>query len=172
MLQDERDAICAIDWAVRFGLARHRVRISWNTFCWNRHLFTSYWIKRWNIISNSSGSYPHISAASGSVRIGQQTGLLRGARIWGTFLKPRLTTLYEVAWTFLKRKYGQDVELYGGLGSQSTIPNDTVDDCLKGHTELLYKGGGYIYGPTGAVPTDAPLENVVAIIEYAKNGYR
>lgn len=76
---------------------------------------------------------------------------------------------------YLKREYGRDVVLYGGLGSQSTIPNGTVSECIeeaKRCKEILSKDGGYIYGPAGAIPTDAPLENVIAIVEFAKNGYK
>ena len=70
----------------------------------------------------------------------------------------------------VKREYGKDLTLYGGLGSQSTIPLGSVADVLdeaRARLELLGKDGGYIFGPAGAIPTEAPTENVVALIDFA-----
>jgi len=71
---------------------------------------------------------------------------------------------------FLKREYGRDLTLYGALGSQSTIPHGTpaeVVDEAKRMVELLGKGGGYIMGPAGAIPAEASVENVSALVDYA-----
>ncbi len=77
--------------------------------------------------------------------------------------------------TYIKREYGSYVTLYGGLGCQSTIPLQKPADVLREAEErlkLLSKGGRYIFGPSGAIPTEAPLENVVALTEFAKKHYR
>lgn len=76
---------------------------------------------------------------------------------------------------FLKKEYGKDITLYGGLGCQSTIPNMEPEDVLKEaeeRLELLSKGGRYIFGPAGAIPTETKLENVLALTEFARNGYK
>lgn len=68
----------------------------------------------------------------------------------------------------LKREYGKDVVLYGGLGSQSTIvygaPTDVMTEVENRLT--LFADGGYILGPAGALPTDAKLENVITLVDF------
>jgi uroporphyrinogen decarboxylase len=70
---------------------------------------------------------------------------------------------------FCRREYGRDLTFWGGLGSQSTIPLGTPADVRREVRErlALFREGGYILAPAGAVPTDAPVENVVAIVEEA-----
>ncbi|MBM3473075.1 MAG: hypothetical protein FJX75_07415 [Armatimonadetes bacterium] len=70
---------------------------------------------------------------------------------------------------FCRREYGKDLTFWGALGSQSTIPLGTPEDVRREvHDRLaLFHEGGYLLAPAGAVPTDAPVENVVAIIEEA-----
>jgi len=70
----------------------------------------------------------------------------------------------------LKGEYGKYITMYGGLGSQSTLvygsPADVaaeIEDRLE-----LFADGGYILGPAGAVPTDAKIENAVALVDYVK----
>jgi uroporphyrinogen decarboxylase len=74
----------------------------------------------------------------------------------------------------IKREYGKDLVFYGGMGSQSTIPLGTVKDVLdeaKRRIEILGHNGGYIFGPAGAIPAEAKIENVMAMVEFAMNGY-
>lgn len=75
---------------------------------------------------------------------------------------------------FLKNEYGKYITLYGGLSCQHTIPSLTVKEVMA-EAELIYnslsKGGRYIFGPSGAIPTDAPIENVLVLLNYVKNGY-
>ena len=72
---------------------------------------------------------------------------------------------------FIKREYGQDIVLFGGIGSQSTIPLGTTDmiinECYE-RLALLSKGGKYIMGPSGAIPNDTPVENIAALIEFCQ----
>ncbi len=73
---------------------------------------------------------------------------------------------------FIKREYGKDIVLFGGLGSQSTIPTGTPEQVVKEAEktlELLGKGGKYIIGPAGSIPSETPLENVVALIEFCQS---
>jgi len=85
-------------------------------------------------------------------------------------LQPEVMDVYA-----LKKEYGKDIVFYGGLGCQSTIPLGTVDEVLdeaKERLEILGSDGGYIFGPAGSIPTEAKIENVIALVEYAKNGYK
>jgi uroporphyrinogen decarboxylase len=73
---------------------------------------------------------------------------------------------------FIKKEFGKDVVLFGGLGCQSTIPLGSPEDVLKEAKytlELLGNGGKYILGPSGSIPTEAPIENVVTLIEFCRN---
>jgi uroporphyrinogen decarboxylase len=71
----------------------------------------------------------------------------------------------------LKCEYGKYITMYGGLGSQSTLvygsPADVVKE-IESRIEL-FSDGGYILGPAGAIPTDAKIENVVALVDYVRN---
>lgn len=71
----------------------------------------------------------------------------------------------------IKAQYGNRVTLYGGLGCQSTIPRGTQEEVVREaehRLALLGAGGRYIFGPAGAIPTDAPLDNVLALVGFAK----
>jgi len=70
---------------------------------------------------------------------------------------------------FLQREYGRDISFYGALGSQSTLvyggPEDIVGEARN--RLAIFKDGGYILGPAGAIPTDARPETVIALTDYA-----
>jgi uroporphyrinogen decarboxylase len=71
----------------------------------------------------------------------------------------------------IKKEYGKDLVLFGGLGCQSTIPLGTVKQVMEEAEErvtILGEGGNYILGPSGSIPVEAPIENVVALIEFCK----
>jgi len=71
----------------------------------------------------------------------------------------------------LQREYGKYITMYGGLGSQSTLVYGSPVDVIKEveHRLELFSDGGYILGPAGAIPTDAKIENVVALVDYVMN---
>lgn len=71
----------------------------------------------------------------------------------------------------IKKEYGKDIVFFGGLGCQSTIPLGTPNQVLeeaRKTIKTLGKCGNYIFGPSGAIPTEAPIENVSALIEFCK----
>lgn len=73
---------------------------------------------------------------------------------------------------FLKREYGKDITFFGGLGSQSTLPNGTPQQVVEEAQrtlELMGRDGGYIIGPAGSVSTDTPMPNVLALIEFCQS---
>jgi uroporphyrinogen decarboxylase len=82
-------------------------------------------------------------------------------------LQPEAMNVLEV-----KRRYGKQVCLNGGISTQQTLPQGSVDDvrnevaaCIR----LLGKGGGYIMGPAKPILPDVPLANAVALIEALVN---
>lgn len=72
-----------------------------------------------------------------------------------------------------RREFGKNLSFWGGLGSQSTIPNGTADDVRREARNRieLFRDGGYILAPAGAVPTETPVENILAIVEAANEQF-
>jgi uroporphyrinogen decarboxylase len=67
----------------------------------------------------------------------------------------------------VKRRYGSELTLMGGLPCQSTLPLGTVADVervTEEALEILGTGGKYILGGAGSFPTETPVENIDAII--------
>ena len=69
---------------------------------------------------------------------------------------------------FLQREYGNDITMYGGVGSQSVLVYGSPRDVLAQINERLrtFESGGYILAPSGAIPTDAPIGNVAAFADF------
>jgi len=73
---------------------------------------------------------------------------------------------------YIKKEYGKDVVLFGGVGAQSTMPLGTPRQVVEEAEHLLSfmtTGGRYILGSSGAIPTDTPVENMAALIEFCKS---
>lgn len=72
---------------------------------------------------------------------------------------------------FLKETYGDSITFWGGISTQRTLPYGTPED-VRGETreviKLMSKNGGYITCSSQEVQTDVPYENLVALIETAK----
>jgi uroporphyrinogen decarboxylase len=68
----------------------------------------------------------------------------------------------------LKRKYGEWITFWGGLGSQSTIPFGTPDEIRAEVAKLcreMGRGGGYILGPAKGLQPGTPTLNAAAVVE-------
>ncbi len=68
----------------------------------------------------------------------------------------------------LKKRYGDRIAFWGGLGSQSTIPFGTPDEIRAEVARLrskMAKGGGYILSPAKALQPETPPENMAALVE-------
>jgi uroporphyrinogen decarboxylase len=68
----------------------------------------------------------------------------------------------------LKRRYGDRLAFWGGLGSQSTMSHGTPEDvkrAVKSLIETMGKGGGYICSPAHFVEPESPIENLDAFTE-------
>lgn len=80
--------------------------------------------------------------------------------------QPEVMDVYSLLETYRGR-----LAFHGGLSTQQTLPYGTVDDVRAETSRLLKAGekGGYILSPAHAVEGDVPLDNVLAVIETAKN---
>jgi uroporphyrinogen decarboxylase len=68
----------------------------------------------------------------------------------------------------IKRRYGKDIRLWGGLGTQQVLPFGTPDE-IRNETRRLISdlgaGGGYILAPAKPLMQEVPTENALAVIE-------
>ncbi len=67
----------------------------------------------------------------------------------------------------LKRKYGNHLTFWGGLGSQSIIPYGTPDEISAEVAHLcmeMGKNGGYILAPAKEIQPETPTKNAAAIV--------
>lgn len=72
----------------------------------------------------------------------------------------------------VKKEFGNDLAFWGGISTQQLLPKSHPDEVrseVKRLLEILGKNGGYIAGPTHAIPPDVPEENVVAMFEVLTN---
>ena len=75
----------------------------------------------------------------------------------------------------IKREFGADLCLFGGIGTQQLLRNGTRDDVRREVERALHKlgaGGGYIVAPSITIQRDCPLANVLALIEAAAQPLR
>jgi uroporphyrinogen decarboxylase len=68
----------------------------------------------------------------------------------------------------LKRRYGQQLTFWGGLGSQSVLPFGTPQEIRAEVRRLCREmghGGGYILAPAKALQPETPTANAAAAVE-------
>jgi len=67
----------------------------------------------------------------------------------------------------LKRRYHGRLAFHGGMSIQQVLPFGTVDEVRSAAQALIAAGreGGYIFGPSHAVPPDVPPANLAAMME-------
>ena len=71
----------------------------------------------------------------------------------------------------LKEKYGSTLTYFGGISTQQILPNGTPDEVRRETrrvVELMSKNGGYIMAPSQEIMPDVPYENLLALIDTAK----
>ena len=81
--------------------------------------------------------------------------------------QPEVMDVYEI-----KRKYGDQLSFYGGIGTQHVLPHSSVDEVkadVREKVRLLGKNGGYLLAPAHAVQSDVPVENIMALVEVMNN---
>lgn len=71
----------------------------------------------------------------------------------------------------MKKLYGSQLSFYGGVSIQKLLPYGTPEE-VKAEVRRLKRevgaGGGYILAPSHDMPGDIPLENLLALIEAAR----
>lgn len=73
--------------------------------------------------------------------------------------------------TFIKKKYGNKVTLFGGLDVQNILPFGTTEDVKREVKRLIEgcgKNGGYILSPAHHIQSDTSMENIEAFYEAAR----
>ena len=71
----------------------------------------------------------------------------------------------------LKREYGQDIAFYGAINSQQTLPFGTEEAVraeVRDRIATLGRGGGYICGSDHSILPDVPFQNVLAVLDEAR----
>jgi hypothetical protein len=71
----------------------------------------------------------------------------------------------------LKNDHGDKLTFWGGISTQQTLPYGTPDEVVaetRRVRELMSKNGGYILSPAQELQDDVPAENMIALIETAK----
>ena len=78
-------------------------------------------------------------------------------------LQPEAMPVYE-----LKKQFGRDLVLWGGLGTQHLLPFGTPEEIREETSNLkreLGEGGGYIFSSCKPIMEGVPVENAAALIE-------
>lgn len=78
-------------------------------------------------------------------------------------VQPDVMDIYSI-----KREFGEDLTLLGGVSVQNLLPNSSADEVRHEIRRLLRDvgaGGGFIIAPTHLLGPDIPIENVVAMID-------
>ena len=84
-------------------------------------------------------------------------------------LHPIQPEAMDILW--LKREFGADLTLCGGLRTQDLLPCGTpreVRDETRRLKDMMGKGGGYILEPGITLQDDVPTANLLAMIEEAR----
>jgi len=80
-------------------------------------------------------------------------------------LQPEAMPVYEI-----KKRYGQHIRLWGGLGTQRLLPFGTPEEVrseVRTLKQELGKNGGYVFSSSKPIMWDVPVENAVALVEEA-----
>jgi hypothetical protein len=78
-------------------------------------------------------------------------------------LQPEAMDVFEV-----KRRFGRDLCLMGGISTQQTLPMGTprqIRDEVRRCRNRLGEGGGYVMAPAKPILPGVPLENAIALID-------
>jgi uroporphyrinogen decarboxylase len=71
----------------------------------------------------------------------------------------------------LKKTYGDRLSFWGGISTQRALPFGTPEEVkleARRVRDLMSKRGGYIFAPAQEIQGDVPAENIMALIEAAK----
>ena len=71
----------------------------------------------------------------------------------------------------LKKNYGDSLTFWGGISTQQVLPFGTPDEVkreVRRVRNLMAQNGGYVLAPSQEIQEDVPAENIVALIEAAR----
>jgi len=71
----------------------------------------------------------------------------------------------------LKKKYGKNLAFWGAMDTQKVLPFGSVADVkrmVEERIEQMGYGGGYVLAPCHNLQPDVPLENILAMFQYAR----
>jgi len=71
----------------------------------------------------------------------------------------------------LKRRYGDRLSFWGGVGTQTTLPFGTPDEvraAVKHLVEVVGRGGGLYIEPTHVIEPDVPWQNIEAYLDACR----
>lgn len=71
----------------------------------------------------------------------------------------------------LKKNYGDKLAFWGGISTQNTLPFGTPAEVkaeARKVRQIMSAGGGYIFSPSQSIQNDVPVQNMLALIETAR----
>ncbi|NLE66257.1 MAG: hypothetical protein GX608_02455 [Lentisphaerae bacterium] len=71
----------------------------------------------------------------------------------------------------LKRRHGSKLAFWGGISTQKTLPFGTPDEVRREARrvrDMMSVDGGYIFAPAQSIQADVPAENLLALLEAAR----
>ena len=74
----------------------------------------------------------------------------------------------------LKKNYGAKLAFWGGISTQRTLPYGTpaeVREETRHVRKLMAEGGGYILSPAQSIQDDVPADNILALLEAAREKF-
>ncbi len=71
----------------------------------------------------------------------------------------------------LKSEFGQDLTFWGAIDTQHVLPHGTANEVreeVRKRIDILGRKGGYVLAPVHNIQPDVPAENIVAMVEEAR----
>lgn len=68
----------------------------------------------------------------------------------------------------LKRKYGDQLVLQGGIDVRKMSKPDEIEEEIRSKVSVAKVGGGYIFSSDHSVPSDVSLQNYARVVELAR----
>jgi len=75
----------------------------------------------------------------------------------------------------LKADFGDKLAFWGGISTQSVLPFGTPDEVraeARRVRDMMSRGGGYVFAPSQDIQSDVPPENIIALLEVARESRR
>ena len=156
LLRDHGDQIDAIGLSEDYG-TQHSLMISPDH--WRR--FIKPHLRRMYERIRSAGKFVYVHSCGHVLPVIPEL-IEVGANILQP-LQPEAMDVFEV-----KRRFGRDLCLMGGISTQKTLPYGTPEEIraeVRQCRQHLGAGGGYVMAPAKAIMPGVPIENAVALID-------